>query len=498
MTTRTTSNRPDQRATSRARSASGLIGAELGFVMPALAGARVRWPYIVFPLIGAGGGAVAGIFPAREERGRDRDRRWRRSSPAWRWPSRRWWSRWPRPRTSRTRRRRRRERRRRRGARSRRLRTGPPALVRARPAARPAGARQPRIVTRARPCAPARRVRAPCGSRCSPGVFVSPRRRFAAAHDCRARAPDDRERALMAPGMRVLVACSGGPDSAAMLVALARLREELGFTLEAASVDHGLRAEAAADVESRARRPRRSGSPSTRCASRWRRERRSRRTRATRATPRCGARRELGAERIAVGPHPRRPGRDRAQARAARCRHRRACAGIEPRRADGVIRPLIDCGRADVAAFASGNAPARPRPQERDRATCACGCGTRSCRCSRARILRRSNISPISPKRRAHFCAALAPQAESLLIAALQPGRKHWAFVLERAPSALRALALRAWLSRATGREPGRSHLDQLARAGAHAVEVWLPEGWVVRAQAGRLFLTRSHAGEQG
>ena len=58
--------------------------------------------------------------------------------------------------------------------------------------------------------------------------------------------------------MRVLAACSGGPDSGAMLVVLAKLRDELGFTLEAASVDHGLRADAAADVEKRARRPMRS------------------------------------------------------------------------------------------------------------------------------------------------------------------------------------------------------------------------------------------------
>ncbi|HMI89851.1 MAG TPA: hypothetical protein VK509_00745 [Polyangiales bacterium] len=40
----------------------GLIGAELGFVVPALAGAKGVWPYIVFPVLGAGGGAVGGYF----------------------------------------------------------------------------------------------------------------------------------------------------------------------------------------------------------------------------------------------------------------------------------------------------------------------------------------------------------------------------------------------------------------------------------------------------
>jgi hypothetical protein len=40
----------------------GLIGMELGFVVPAVAGARSAWPYIVFPIVGAGGGAAAGYF----------------------------------------------------------------------------------------------------------------------------------------------------------------------------------------------------------------------------------------------------------------------------------------------------------------------------------------------------------------------------------------------------------------------------------------------------
>jgi hypothetical protein len=40
----------------------GLIGAELGFVIPALAGAREVWPFIVFPVLGAAGGAVAGYY----------------------------------------------------------------------------------------------------------------------------------------------------------------------------------------------------------------------------------------------------------------------------------------------------------------------------------------------------------------------------------------------------------------------------------------------------
>lgn len=40
----------------------GLVGAELGAVIPALAGMDATWPYLVFPAIGAAGGAVAGYF----------------------------------------------------------------------------------------------------------------------------------------------------------------------------------------------------------------------------------------------------------------------------------------------------------------------------------------------------------------------------------------------------------------------------------------------------
>jgi hypothetical protein len=40
----------------------GLIGAELGFVIPAVAGLHDTWAFIVFPIAGAAGGATAGYF----------------------------------------------------------------------------------------------------------------------------------------------------------------------------------------------------------------------------------------------------------------------------------------------------------------------------------------------------------------------------------------------------------------------------------------------------
>ena len=54
---------------------------------------------------------------------------------------------------------------------------------------------------------------------------------------------------LFEPGDRVLVGVSGGPDSMALLSALWELTGKLGITLEAATVDHGLRPEAAAEAD---------------------------------------------------------------------------------------------------------------------------------------------------------------------------------------------------------------------------------------------------------
>lgn len=50
-------------------------------------------------------------------------------------------------------------------------------------------------------------------------------------------------------GARILCACSGGPDSTAMLHVLASLRKVHDFELAAHGVDHGLRPEASAELE---------------------------------------------------------------------------------------------------------------------------------------------------------------------------------------------------------------------------------------------------------
>jgi tRNA(Ile)-lysidine synthase len=70
-----------------------------------------------------------------------------------------------------------------------------------------------------------------------------------------ARALDHDE--VLRPGERVVVACSGGPDSTALVDALARLAPPRGLQLVVAHVDHGLRPDSnaeAAHVEQLAQR----------------------------------------------------------------------------------------------------------------------------------------------------------------------------------------------------------------------------------------------------
>lgn len=56
-------------------------------------------------------------------------------------------------------------------------------------------------------------------------------------------------RGVLRPGERVLVACSGGPDSTALLDALARLGPPRAWQLRVAHVDHGLRPGSAKEAE---------------------------------------------------------------------------------------------------------------------------------------------------------------------------------------------------------------------------------------------------------
>jgi tRNA(Ile)-lysidine synthase len=302
-----------------------------------------------------------------------------------------------------------------------------------------------------------------------------------------------RERGLVERGMRVLAGCSGGPDSAAMLVVLARLRAELGFELEAASVDHGLRPEAALDVDiarsqadavgvrfhALAVNVSRAGSIQANA-------------RAARYAALAGLARHLGAARIAVG-HTRDDQAETVIMRVLRGAGVPGLAGIEPMRRDGVIRPLIDCRRADVGAFASEHCRALARDASNqdpshERVRVRHELLPRMEREDPALV---NHLADLADDAR-ELLAAVVPEADTALATALQGDGSIQLSTLERAPAAIRTLALRAWIARATGSEPGRAHLDQLQCAANRDVEVWLPEGWVVRSSAGRLYLSRS------
>jgi tRNA(Ile)-lysidine synthase len=70
-----------------------------------------------------------------------------------------------------------------------------------------------------------------------------------------------REECGVARGARIVVAVSGGPDSMALLDVLARVGKKIGFELAAHGVDHGLRPEAASELDVAEEHARRVGVP---------------------------------------------------------------------------------------------------------------------------------------------------------------------------------------------------------------------------------------------
>ncbi len=80
------------------------------------------------------------------------------------------------------------------------------------------------------------------------GTLPPPERVAAVARVRRAVTTAVDRRGVIAPGESVLIACSGGPDSTALLDAVARLAPPRGWRLAIAHVDHGLRAGSASEA----------------------------------------------------------------------------------------------------------------------------------------------------------------------------------------------------------------------------------------------------------
>jgi tRNA(Ile)-lysidine synthase len=163
-----------------------------------------------------------------------------------------------------------------------------------------------------------------------------------------------REQALLGRGDRVLVAVSGGPDSTALLHALLRLAPRLGITVEAATVDHGLRPEAAREAALVAERCRALGVPCEIAAVDVRAARAphvswqdaARRARLG-ALEAIGARR--GCARIALG----HTADDQAETVLFRIVRGTGVAGLKgmPYRRGPFVRPLLDVRRSEVLRY---------------------------------------------------------------------------------------------------------------------------------------------------
>ncbi|MGD8316452.1 MAG: tRNA lysidine(34) synthetase TilS [Myxococcales bacterium] len=297
-----------------------------------------------------------------------------------------------------------------------------------------------------------------------------------------------RERQLLSSGDHVLVACSGGPDSTALLHALHLLRRELGITLCAASIDHGLRPESASEVEQVRAFAGSLGVPFSSARVTLPAEGASLQAKARKL--RYGALHELArsqsASRIAVG-HTQDDQAETVLSRILRGTGIRGLGGIEARRADGVVRPLFDCRRADVHAYVT----TRELPFVEDPSN-----HQQSFERVRIRQELLPRLGAEDPKVVEHLCA-LSDEASELnayldsLTPDLPPVGDRFALLSEvvSLPIPLRIRWLRSWIARETGLTLSRSHLNDLGRLVTGPGELLLGSGWSVRRETGGLSL---------
>ena len=157
-----------------------------------------------------------------------------------------------------------------------------------------------------------------------------------------------RLRNLMQAGDRVLVACSGGPDSLALLHLLRELAPKLGIQLRAVYVDHGLRKEAAREGAFVVRQAARLGLHGE-VVRVTLRKKSMEAAREARYQALARVARERGATRIAIA-HTLSDQAETVVMRLIRGAGARGLAAIPPRRGL-LVRPLIDVTRAEVEAY---------------------------------------------------------------------------------------------------------------------------------------------------
>ena len=278
-----------------------------------------------------------------------------------------------------------------------------------------------------------------------------------------------------------------------MTHALARLSRELGVTLVVASVDHGLRPEAALEVRSVGGLAESLALPFRSLAVRIEGEGSlHRRAREARYAALHELARAEGARRIAVG-HTMDDQAETVLSRILRGAGLDGVSGIAPARADGVVRPLIDVRRADVERYVTEHALAHVRdPSNEDP------------RFERARL--RSTVLPAlvaeDPQVVPHLArladdaraasGLLRARARKLLAQHGFPDRDPPADALLRAPEAVRRAALRIWSRDRAESSPRRTHITALERALEGSGRVRLPGGWEARVRDGLLVTERA------
>lgn len=314
-----------------------------------------------------------------------------------------------------------------------------------------------------------------------------------------------RRRSLVGPGERILLACSGGVDSVAMTHAMARLAGELELDLAVASVDHGLRPDAAEDVRLAGGladslglpfHPLRVEVPPGRSVQAEARTVRYRALLDTKAL--------IGARAIAVA-HTRDDQAETVLAGLLRGASLEGLAGIDPSRGDGVIRPLIDCRRAAVLAYVAHHGLVhREDPSNRDE------------HYLRVRLRHRilPELTSEDPALVEHL-ARLADEARDLtallrvrgahlLVEAAAGDGGLSVNVLLQADAPSRRAALKQWLGGMLGRAPRQVHLLALesaldGRGSGHAEtsqpEVALGAGLAAAVSDGKLVVRRRAAG---
>ncbi|MEO0325214.1 MAG: tRNA lysidine(34) synthetase TilS [Myxococcota bacterium] len=298
----------------------------------------------------------------------------------------------------------------------------------------------------------------------------------------------------------VLVGCSGGGDSVALLVILAQLASERALALSVVTVDHGLRPESRGEAAFVARLAGSLGldhatlevrvpqGASLQAGAR----------RARYAALRAHAR-DRGARYVAVG-HTRDDQAETVLFRALRGAGIEGLAGIAPARADGVVRPLLDCRRGALRAFLERRGvrylddPSNADPRF-------------------ARTQLRAlwpSLEALDPRATEHLAtladdargarASLASRARRWQVRAERPGGLRLSVLRAMAPATRRRVLAR-WSRGATGRVPRREHLMALERAALSGRgEVLLGGGWAASPGGQVLRLhrargrTRSHA----